>query len=101
MNEYGDIKKVRIEIFGTTFIKPEIALVRYAQLIEERGSTKILKTHFTATISFKYVGKTKMSEKDRSINPLGFQVVEYRNDPDSNQQEIISPTNDNEKGLKQ
>mgnify|MGYP001502789147 FL=1 len=23
-----------------------------------------------------------MSEKDRGVNPLGFQVMEYRNDPD-------------------
>jgi type IV secretion system protein VirB8 len=24
-----------------------------------------------------------MKEKDRAINPLGFQVTEYRNDPDA------------------
>jgi type IV secretion system protein VirB8 len=31
---------------------------------------------------FKYSG-APMTEKDRAVNPLGFQVTEYRNDPDS------------------
>ncbi|TKB23476.1 virB8 family protein [Desulfopila sp. IMCC35006] len=99
LNEYGEYKKVSVKIFGTTFIKPEIALVRYAKLVEERGSSKVQSTHYTATIIFKYIGKTNMSEENRAINPLGFQVVEYRNDPDSAPQEILLP--EIEKGVKQ
>ena len=32
-----------------------------------------------------------MSEKDRAINPLGFQTVEYRNDPDALLQDATAP----------
>ncbi len=99
LNEYGEYKKVKVNIFSTTFIKPEIAIVRYAKIVEEKGSSKAQSTHYTATIIFKYIGKKNMSEKDRAVNPLGFQVVEYRNDPDSSPQEILLP--EIKKGVKQ
>ena len=57
-----------------------MALVRYIKEVE-RGNEKI-QTHWAATVIFKYT-TSPMSEKDRSINPLGFQVLEYRNDPDA------------------
>lgn len=79
---YGDTGKIKINIKGTTFIKPNIALVRYTKEVT-RGSEKPQLTHFTATVTFKYAGKSKMAETDRAINPLAFQVIEYRNDPDS------------------
>ena len=83
LNVYGIYKKIKIDIFGITFIKPEIALVRYARRVEETGSTKEEITHYTATIRFKYIAKNSMSDKERAINPLGFQVEEYRVDPDA------------------
>lgn len=81
INVFGPYAKVKINIMGTTFIKPNIAMVRYTKAIE-RGNDKPQVTHWAATITFKYSG-APMSEKDRAINPLGFQVVEYRNDPDA------------------
>lgn len=78
---YGPYAKVKVNIMGTTFLKPNIAMVRYTKAIE-RGNDKPQVTHWAATITFKYSG-APMSEKDRAINPLGFQVVEYRNDPDA------------------
>jgi type IV secretion system protein VirB8 len=47
-----------------------------------RGSDKPESSHWAATITFKY-SNAPMKEKDRAINPLGFQVTEYRNDPDA------------------
>lgn len=38
--------------------------------------------HWTATITFKY-SDAPIKEKDRAVNPLGFQVVAYRDDPDA------------------
>ncbi len=83
LNVYGQYKKVKVDIYGITFINPKIALVRYAKKVEETGSTKTEVTHYTATIKFKYISKGNMTDKQRFINPLGFQVEEYRNDPDS------------------
>lgn len=81
LNIYGEFAKVKVTVKGTSFIKPNVALVRYTKAVE-RGNDKPQITHWAATITFKYSG-APMSEKDRAINPLGFQVVEYRNDPDS------------------
>lgn len=81
LNAYGAYAKVKIRVKSTSFIKPDVALVRYTKEIE-RGSDQPQITHWAATITFKYSG-APMRESDRAINPLGFQVVEYRNDPDA------------------
>lgn len=90
INIYGSYAKVKIGIKGTSFIKSNVALVRYTKSIE-RGLDKPQITHWAATITFKYSG-APMREKDREINPLGFQVVEYRNDPDAIAPEPTQPT---------
>ena len=81
LNVYGASKSVTVQIKSTSFISPEIALVRYSKQIEQSGVASET-THWQATIVFRYVA-TPMSEQDRAINPLGFQVMEYRNDPDA------------------
>ena len=81
LNVFGAFAKVKIAIKGTSFIKPNIALVRYSKSVE-RGMDKPIVSHWAATVIFKYSG-APMKESDRAINPLGFQVVEYRNDPDA------------------
>lgn len=78
---YGTTAKVKTDIKSVSFINPTIALVRYTKTIE-RGLDSSQVTHWTATMTFKY-NAAPMKEKDRAINPLGFQVTEYRNDPDS------------------
>lgn len=81
INIYGPYAKVKIQIKGTSFIKSNVALVRYIKSIET-GAGKPETSHWAATITFKY-SSANMNEKDRGINPLGFQVTEYRNDPDA------------------
>ena len=89
LNIYGDYARVKIRIKSTSFIKPDVALVRYIKEVE-RGNDKPQTTHWAATVTFKY-STSPMSEKDRGINPLGFQVIEYRNDPDAVIQDATSP----------
>lgn len=80
LNVYGsEGATVTISIKSTSFIKEDVALVRYTKEVNKDSSRTI--SHWAATIVFRYSG-TPMSEQDRAINPLGFQVVEYRNDPD-------------------
>ncbi len=78
---YGDYAKVKIRIKSTSLINPNVALVRYVKDVI-RGSDKPESSHWASTITFKY-SDAPMKEKDRAINPLGFQVTEYRNDPDA------------------
>ena len=102
INIYGPSAKSIISIKSTSFLKPNVAMVRYTKAIQHGLSAPEL-THFAATITFKYSG-APMAEKDRAINPLGFQVVEYRNDPDAFlpaiptsaiQAEVLEPTSSN------
>lgn len=104
INVFGQYAKCKVKIKGTSFIKPDVALVRYTKEVE-RGMDKPQVTHWAATITFRYNG-ARMQEKDREINPLGFQVVEYRNDPDALPEAATSapnraaePTNNNQTGV--
>ena len=89
LNVYANYAKVRVRIKSTSFIKPNVALVRYTKEVE-RGGDKPLVTHWAATLTFTYSG-APMSEKDRGINPLGFQIIEYRNDPDALPPDATAP----------
>lgn len=81
LNVYGNFAKVKTRVKSTSFINSNVALVRYTKEIE-RGTDKPQISHWAATITFKY-SAAPMSEKDRAINPLGLQVTDYRNDPDT------------------
>lgn len=87
---------VTIKIKSTSFIKENVALVRYTKEIVGGQSAGL--THWAATITFQYVG-TPMSEENRAINPLGFQVIEYRNDPDQEITENSLPSNNIKQSL--
>jgi type IV secretion system protein VirB8 len=82
LNIYGDTARVKIQVKSVSFIKRDVALLRYTKEVERGPSERPATTHWAATMVFKYSG-APMAERDRAINPLGFQVVEYRNDPDS------------------
>lgn len=78
---YGENARVRIEIGGTSFLAPGVASVRYLRVLERPGTSVREVTHHTATVTFSY-SSGRMSEHDRTINPLGFQA-DYRTDPDA------------------
>jgi type IV secretion system protein VirB8 len=90
LNVYGDSGNATITIKSTSFLKDNVALVRYTKEVKDTMNNGL--THWAATIVFQYAG-TPMSEHDRAINPLGFQVVEYRNDPDQEISENLMPSN--------
>ncbi|PHM51288.1 virB8 family protein [Xenorhabdus sp. KK7.4] len=54
------------------------ALVRYTATVSRNGERPIV-THWSATISFVY-SKEPIKVDDRLINPVGFQVIDYRKD---------------------
>ena len=92
LNVYGESGNATITIKSTSFLKENVALVRYTREVKDAVNNGL--THWAATIVFQYAG-TPMSEHDRAINPLGFQVVEYRNDPDQEISENLMPSNIN------
>lgn len=89
INVFGAYAKVKTKIKSTSFISPTVALVRYTKEIE-RGTDKPQISHWAATVTFRY-SAAPMSERDRGVNPLGFQVIDYRNDPDTGNDVAYDP----------
>ena len=69
------------------------ASVRFAKKIKRRdaGDTGAQVTNWIATIGYEYKLAGKMKEKDRLKNPLGFQAMSYRVDPEVTQQVAAAP----------
>jgi len=87
---YGQNAEVETKIRGMSMINPGekvdgetryTALVRYTKQVHRAGETTP-PTHWAATITFTY-RNAPMSESDRWKNPLGFQVLSYRNDEET------------------
>jgi type IV secretion system protein VirB8 len=78
---YGDKGYVSIAIRTISFLSPTVAQVRYTKIITFGQSTPIAQ-NWNAILTFKYTTAPE-HEKDRNLNPLGFQVVNYRSDPEA------------------
>ncbi len=80
-NIYGDKGFVSISIRTISFLSPTVAQVRFSKIITFGQNTPIAQ-NWNAILTFKYTTAPE-HEKDRTINPLGFQVVNYRSDPEA------------------
>lgn len=87
---YGQNAEAEISIKSISFINPGemvdgekrvTALVRYIKRIRQAGAVPET-THWATTITFVY-RNAPMKVEDRLNNPLGFQVIGYRNDQES------------------
>ncbi|TCV82733.1 virB8 family protein [Sulfurirhabdus autotrophica] len=76
---YGELGTATIHIKNTSFVSKNVAQVRYVRF-EQKAGAKI-PTHWIATIEFRYVSQPA-GEEARGVNPIGFQVTHYRNDPE-------------------
>lgn len=81
VNQYGQRASARVIIRSVSFIDKSVATVRFTRLIEQPGATT-RQTFWIATVKFRYVNPAA-TEADREINPLGFQVTEYRVDSET------------------
>ena len=80
-NIYGDKGYVSIAIRTISFLSPTVAQVRYSKIITFGQNTPIAQ-NWNAIMTFRYTTAPE-HEKDRNLNPLGFQVVNYRSDPEA------------------
>lgn len=84
---YSDTSEVVIKVKSISFLNPgkngdsKTALVRYIKTVKKPG-VKDYSTDWAATITFNYLNMP-MQFEDRLINPLGFQVTNYRNDAET------------------
>jgi type IV secretion system protein VirB8 len=80
-NIYGDKGFVSISIRTISFLSPTVAQVRFTKIITF-GQNAPIAQNWNAILTFRYTTAPE-HEKDRNINPLGFQVVNYRSDPEA------------------
>jgi len=78
-NIYGSQAEASVSIRAVGFINPEVANVRYRRMV--RRAQQVEESDWIATIGFSYT-RAPMTEADRLRNPLGFQVLSYRSDPE-------------------
>ncbi|MBJ7317163.1 MAG: virB8 family protein [Brevundimonas sp.] len=78
-NLYGRDGEAVVSIRAIGFINDRVANVRFRRTV--RHAQQTIQSDWIATIAFTYT-RAPMSEADRLRNPLGFQVVSYRADPE-------------------
>jgi type IV secretion system protein VirB8 len=86
LNAYKDGTSIRAQVRSVTFLKLEsgkdkLAQVRFTRSTRAGGTGEEQTSYWVATIEFAYVPPST-DNKMRSINPLGFRVVEYRREPE-------------------
>lgn len=72
---------VSVAVRNITFINPRVAQVRFTRTVMRPGNAPNEESNWIATINFKYVDRPA-TEAGRLDNPLGFQVISYRSDPE-------------------
>lgn len=86
LNVYKDGTAIRTQVRSVAFLKLEsgrdkLAQVRFTRSTRAGGAGEEQASHWVSTIEFAYVPPSK-DDKTRSLNPLGFRVVEYRREPE-------------------
>lgn len=77
VNIYGNDGRAEIEIRSITHLESGVAQVRFGKRTRRTTRNEYNQTEWIATITYDYVS-AKMSERDRLLNPLGFQAMDYR-----------------------
>lgn len=74
--------RVDVRIRSVSSLRADQALVRFDTVRTDRGSSDQYVENWAAVINFRF-SDAGMSADDRLTNPLGFQVVRYRKDPET------------------
>ncbi|EIV9356839.1 type IV secretion system protein [Escherichia coli] len=85
LNVLKDNYKMRVKIMSVTMLKPDVAQVRFSKMILDssgKPAPEYRMTDWIATIAFDFNKKIE-TEEQRLINPLGFQALSYRVDPEA------------------
>lgn len=73
---------VAVEVKSVSPIGQNAALVRFDTVRSDAGAQPSPPSPWVAVVRYRYA-ETPMSLEDRFVNPLGFQVVAYRKDPEA------------------
>lgn len=101
-NLYGSAQAIRVKILsivlnnsGQAEGRNPSATVRFQRFLlnKNSGVSQFIDSN-VATLTYTYKGNLKMDEKYRLKNPLGFQVLSYRVDPDASESPVQDLSSD-------
>ncbi|UTO28066.1 virB8 family protein [Bartonella harrusi] len=69
-----------VTIKSISFLSKDLIQVRYYKAVKDSNDKETI-SHWVSILNFSYIN-AQISTTDRLINPLGFQVSEYRTDPE-------------------
>jgi type IV secretion system protein VirB8 len=83
-SRYRPTTRVQVTVKSVTLLGPRSAMVRFDTEQSEGPSSGGMRQPWVATVGYSFSGKP-ISEQDRYLNPLGFQVASYRRDAETTQ----------------
>ncbi len=89
INLYGKTSAIRVQLLSTTMVgsgsgnSTGTATVRFQRsILDKKSGVLNFLDNKLATLTFKYNNNLKLSDDQRIVNPLGFQVLSYKVDSD-------------------
>lgn len=80
INTHGTHGSIEVKVNSISFLDEGVASVRFEKLDKNKGQES--RSRWIATITYEYLDPP-ISESERLINPLGFQVSDYRVDAET------------------
>jgi type IV secretion system protein VirB8 len=81
---------IDVQVRSVSQISDNSALVRFATVRRDQGGSEQPVQSWVAVIKYRYSNKV-MTVEDRYVNPLGFEVIDYRKDPENLPVETTAP----------
>jgi type IV secretion system protein VirB8 len=78
LDRYGRHTRVEVAIKNLSFLEKDRALVRFSTTTRGESTPEKVE-HWVATVSWRYLAP-RSQLRERTLNPLGFQVTHYRRD---------------------
>lgn len=89
-SRYRPATRVQVTVKSVTLLGPRSAMIRFDTEQSEGASSGGMRQPWVATVGYSFSGKP-ISEQDRYLNPLGFQVDKYRRDAETTQPTAVAP----------
>jgi type IV secretion system protein VirB8 len=95
LNRYADGTSVRAQVQSVAFLKQghgslELIQVRFLSAAQHGAGGEEERAHYVATLQVAF-GKPSTDVHLRTLNPLGFKVLEYRREPEAVEAAVVAP----------
>ena len=82
LSAYSPGTRIAVEVRSVSALSADRSLVRFSTTRIDSGGQPQVAQHWATVVDYTFSG-AQMSEQDRYLNPLGFQVTRYRRDAET------------------